>query len=90
MKNNNPISLNIRELGDYYRQEADNYGDYVGQYGWRKTQIGKDGRTPIINLNQDFVSLPKDIKKIQKAYKIIKKSMMAEKSVYCSGKTYID
>ena len=80
------IINNIRELGDFYRQEAETHGDYPGQYGIRKT-MNSEG-VPLVNLNQDFVRFSTEIKKIRKKYRPIKKSMMRESDAYCNGRVY--
>ena len=52
------ISSHKIELGDYYRQEAESFGDYKGQYGYKTlTYHNDDGELkqshqPVINFKQ--------------------------------------
>ena len=88
------ITNNKRELGDFYKQEADTFGDYLGQYGTKKVVYRTDdgevkvSNQPVINLNQDFVRFSPEIKKIRKKYRPIKKAMMRESDAYCNGRVY--
>ena len=96
--NKKHIRSNRMELGDFYRQEADSFGGYKGQYGTRKVPYRtEDGelqvtKQPVIRLDYSVKSfyntLSPEIRKVIKSYKYIKKSMMGELTCYCNGKVY--
>ena len=94
MSNKYHMSNNKRDLGDFYKQEADNFGDYRGQYGTKTVAYRTDdgdlqvSHQPVVNLNQEFVNLSPEIKKLRKKYRPLKKSMMRESDAYCNGKVY--
>ena len=66
--------------------------NYPGEFGYRRQptdEFGQGGgRVALPNLNQDFLGLSLEVKKLKKKYRPFKKSMMRESDAYCNGKVY--